>query len=487
MGKNRSLLWIVILATSCVGRAFAGSYAPQWMHALVSVPVPAHDEKTDAVKLYSEINVSVQSEDKIKRTVRVAYKILRPSGRQYGEVFVNFNSHEKISNLRGWCIPAQGKDFEVKEKEGAEVSLPKIEGSELVSDVKAKFITIPAADPGNIVGYEYEAEEHPLVLQDMWEFQGEVPSRESHYSLQLPAGWGHKSTWLNYPEVKPAESGSQLQWAVSDLKAIRPEEDMPPIQGLAGLMVVSFFSQGGSSSKSFTNWQQMGQWYVDLTNGRSDASPEVKQKVAALTASSPTQLAKMRAIAQFVQHDIRYVAIELGIGGWQPHYAAEVFTHRYGDCKDKATLMRSMLREIGIESYHVPINTERGSITPDVPAYQGFDHVILAIKLPDGVVDNSLTATLQHPKLGRLLFFDPTNELTPFGQIGGYLQDNYGLLVFSDGGELVKTAPSTGSDEWNYANGQACVGGKWNSEGRCHGVSSWRSRMEPAVGAPHRD
>jgi len=211
MGKNRSLLWIVILATSCVGRAFAGSYAPQWMHALVSVPVPAHDEKTDAVKLYSEINVSVQSEDKIKRTVRVAYKILRPSGRQYGEVFVNFNSREKISNLRGWCIPAQGKDFEVKEKEGAEVSLPKIEGSELVSDVKAKFITIPAADPGNIVGYEDEAEEHPLVLQDMWEFQGEVPSRESHYSLQLPAGWGHKSTWLNYPEVKPAESGSQLQ------------------------------------------------------------------------------------------------------------------------------------------------------------------------------------------------------------------------------------------------------------------------------------
>jgi hypothetical protein len=304
--------------------------------------------------------------------------------------------------------------------------------------VKAKFIAIPAADPGNIVGYEYEAEEHPLVLQDVWEFQAEVPSRASHYTLQLPAGWAHKSAWLNYPDVKPAESGSQLQWAVSDMKAIRPEEDMPPIQGLAGLMVVSFFPQGGNSSKSFTNWQQMGQWYVGLTNGRNDASPEIKQKVAALTASSPNQLAKMRAIAQFVQHDIRYVAIELGIGGWQPHYAADVFTHRYGDCKDKATLMRSMLHEIGVESYHVPINTERGSITPDVPAYQGFDHVIIAIKLPDDVNDKSLTAIYQHPKLGRLLFFDPTNELTPFGQIGGYLQDNFGLLVSSDGGELVK-------------------------------------------------
>jgi Domain of Unknown Function with PDB structure (DUF3857)/Transglutaminase-like superfamily len=436
--RTHRLIWILLLAASCASPAFAGSDAPQWMHALVNAPIPTHDEKTDAVKLYSETTVSVQSEDKIKRTVRVAYKILRPSGRHYGEVFVHFNSSEKISNLRGWCIPASGKDFEVKEKEGAEVSLPKIEGSELVSDVKAKFIAIPAADPGNIVGYEYEAEEHPLVLQDVWDFQAEVPSRESHYTLQLPAGWAHKSAWLNYPEVKPTESGSQLQWAVSDLKAIRPEEDMPPIQGLAGLMVVSFFPQGGSSSKSFTNWQQMGQWYVGLTNGRSDASPEINQKVTALTASSPNQLAKMRAIAQFVQHDIRYVAIELGIGGWQPHYAAEVFTHRYGDCKDKATLMRSMLHEIGVEAYHVPINTERGSITPDVPAYQGFDHVIIAIKLPDDVSDKSLTAIYQHPKLGRLLFFDPTNELTPFGQIGGYLQDNFGLLVSSDGGELVK-------------------------------------------------
>jgi hypothetical protein len=132
------------------------------------------------------------------------------------------------------------------------------------------------------------------------------------------------------------------------------------------------------------------------------------------------------------------VAIELGIGGWQPHYAADTFTHRYGDCKDKATLMRAMLKEIGIDAYHVPINTERGSITADVPAYQGFNHVILAIKLPENLNDPSLVATMQDPKLGRLLFFDPTNELTPFGQIGGYLQDNYGLLVAPDVGELVK-------------------------------------------------
>jgi len=421
----------------CVPRSSAGD-APQWMHALVSAPIPAHDEKTDAVVLYSEINVSVQSEDKIKKTVRTAYKILRPSGRGYGEIVVPFNSHEKISNFHGWCIPAQGKDYEVKDKDGMEVSLPKIEGSELVSDVKAKLLKIPASDPGNIVGYEYEREIRPFVLQDFWSFQGEIPVRESHYSLQLPTGWAYRASWINHPEVKPNEAGGQLQWAVSDQKEIRREEDMPPIDGVAGLMVVSFFPQGGISTSGFTDWQQMGTWYRNLISGRMDASPEIKQKVAALTAGSGvTTLGKMNRLAQFVQHDIRYVAIELGIGGWQPHAAPEVFSHRYGDCKDKATLLSSMLREIGIDSYHVSINTERGSVTPDVPAHLAFNHVILAIKLPDGLDDPTLVATLRDPKLGKILFFDPTDELTPFGQIAGNLQANYGLLVAPDGGELL--------------------------------------------------
>jgi hypothetical protein len=421
----------------CVPRSSAGD-APQWMHALVSAPIPAHDEKTDAVVLYSEINVSVQSEDKIKKTVRTAYKILRPSGRGYGEIVVPFNSHEKISNFHGWCIPAQGKDYEVKDKDGMEVSLPKIEGSELVSDVKAKLLKIPASDPGNIVGYEYEREIRPFVLQDFWSFQGEIPVRESHYSLQLPTGWAYRASWINHPEVKPNEAGGQLQWAVSDQKEIRREEDMPPIDGVAGLMVVSFFPQGGISTSGFTDWQQMGTWYRNLISGRMDASPEIKQKVAALTAGSGvTPLGKMNRLAQFVQHDIRYVAIELGIGGWQPHAAPEVFSHRYGDCKDKATLLSSMLREIGIDSYHVSINTERGSVTPDVPAHLAFNHVILAIKLPDGLDDPTLVATLRDPKLGKILFFDPTDELTPFGQIAGNLQANYGLLVAPDGGELL--------------------------------------------------
>jgi hypothetical protein len=432
------LFWVFSCLLTYASPLAASGDAPQWMHAVVNAPLPAHDEKTDAVLLYSETDVNVLSADKVRIVVHKAYKVLRPSGREYGTVLVFLNSNKKVTSLHGWCIPAQGRDYEVKDKDGMEVSPPKIEGSELIADVKARVLKIPAPDPGNIVGYEYEVEEHPLVLQDIWDFQEENPIREIHYSLQLPSGWEYKSSWLNYPEVKPTQSGSnQWQWVLSDLKGVRKEDDMPPLAGLMGQMIVSFFPQGGPTVNGFNNWKQMGNWYANLTSGRREPSAEIKQKVTDLTAKASTQLDKMKAIAKFVQEDVRYVAIELGIGGWQPHPAADIFNHRYGDCKDKATLMSSMLSAIGVESYYVVINTERGSVTADTPAHNGFDHVIIAIKLPDGIDDSSLIATVHHPKLGKLLFFDPTNELTPFGQIGGYLQANYGLLVTPDGGELL--------------------------------------------------
>jgi hypothetical protein len=427
--------------------------APAWMHNVVNAPIPPHDEKTDAVVLYSEEILTVQSADKMKRVVRKAYKILRPDGRQHGVVMVGFNAHSKVTALHGWCIPAQGKDYEVKDKDAIEISIPKIDGSELVSDTKDKLLQIPAADPGNIVGYEYEKEEQPLVLQEEWDFQEHDPVREARFTLQLPPGWEYKTNWLNHTGVKETASGTnQWQWTIGDLKGLRTEEEMPPWDGVAGEMVVNFYpSNGTTTAKTFQDWKQMGVWYLGLTQGRRDATPEIKQKVAALTSDAKTMLAKMQAIARFMQTDIRYVAIELGIGGIQPHSAAEVFQHHYGDCKDKATLMSTMLQEIGVPSYYVVINTERGGVTSDTPAQVGsFNHVVLAVKLPDEMNDPSLVATLQHPRLGKVLFFDPTNPLVPFGEIGGYLQSNYGLLATSDGGELLplpKQASNTNGTE----------------------------------------
>ena len=187
------------------------------------------------------------------------------------------------------------------------------------------------------------------------------------------------------------------------------------------------------------SWQDVGKWYAALASDRRIASPEIKQRIADLTAGSTDTLAKLRALAAFVQKEIRYVAIEIGIGGYQPHAAASVFSNRYGDCKDKATLLAAMLHEIGIDSSYVLVNTRRGVIAPDYPPGLNFNHVILAITLPEGVQNADLLAIVIHPRYGRLLLFDPTSTLTPLGYLPFYEQSNYGMLAAADGGELIRT------------------------------------------------
>jgi hypothetical protein len=432
IARSVALAWVFAVVPA------ARADAPAWMHNLASVPVPAHDEKTSAVLLYSEDVLTVQNNGKLKHLERRAYKILRPEGKEFGVVRADMSSETRVVSMHGWCIPAQGKDYEVKDKEASETALTGLENGELMSDVKSKFLRIPAADPGNIVGYEVEYEKQPYVSQDVWGFQHSVPVRESHFTLQLAPGWEYRAVWLNHAEVPPVSSGNnQIQWALSDIKAIRPEPKMPPWESISGAMLISLFPQGGKNA-GFKDWASMGKWEEALSSDRRDASPEIKGKVTELTQKAATPVEKMNALAAFVQKDIRYVAIQLGIGGWQPHRASEVFLHKYGDCKDKATLLSTMLQQVGIESYYLYINTERGVITPETPATRWFDHVILAIRLPDKIDDASLAMVFIHPKLGKLLIFDPTDEFTPFGQLSGELQASYALLVAPDGGELIK-------------------------------------------------
>lgn len=438
---RRGTIWptVVLLCWIVAPGAARAADAPQWMHALVNATLPPHDEKTDAVLLYYEEILNVQSNGKIKTIERRAYKILRPGGREHGTIYASYDSETRITGLRGWCIPAQGKDFEVKDKDVVETALYGVSNGELATDLRTKIMKIPAADPGNIVGYEVEHEDRPYILQDEWSFQHVDPVREARYTLQLPAGWEYKASFLNYPEMKATSTGSnQWQWVVNNVEAIRPEADMPPWGAVAGHMIVSFFPPGGGQTKGFANWNDMALWEEGLVRGRRDSSPEIKQKVAALTSAETSAMGKMAVLAKFVQNDIRYVAIELGIGGWQPHAANDIFSLHYGDCKDKATLMSTMLKEIGIDSYYVVVNTQRGAINENTPAVNWFNHVILAIKLPDGMSDPTLTALLQNKELGRLLIFDPTDEMTSFGYLRGELQANFGLLVRDSGGELVE-------------------------------------------------
>src|SRR6266849_8784353 len=195
---------------------------------VILAPVCVPTVKADAVNLYSEIIFSVQGDGKIKRIERQVYRILRPTGRSYGTVYASFDAESRINSIHGWCIPAQGKDFEVKDKDALETSLFGVQNGELVSDLRTKMLIIAAADPGNVIGYEIAHQVRPYVMQDIWDFQQQfVPVREAHYKLLLPSNWEFKAACLNHGEVKSSEAGAgQHEWVISDIEAIRPEEAM---------------------------------------------------------------------------------------------------------------------------------------------------------------------------------------------------------------------------------------------------------------------
>jgi Domain of Unknown Function with PDB structure (DUF3857)/Transglutaminase-like superfamily len=411
---------------------------PPWMQSQLGASLPQHDPDADAVTLYSDVNVVVTPNGKIRRTQRIVYRILRNQGARRAVVRLDFDAQSHITRMHGWSVPAEGKPYEVSEKDSVESALIGVLHGELMGDLRSKVLRIPAAVPGSTIGYEVEEELQPYALQDDWTFQDTIPVREARYSLELPPGWSYKATWINHPE-EPATraTATHWQWQVQDVQGIKPEFQMPPLAALEGRLAVSLVPPAGTG-ESFQSWRALGAWYRGLTLDRRVASADIKSKVAELTGSQTTTLAKMQALAGFVQSDIRYVAIELGIGGLQPHSAPNVFAHRYGDCKDKVTLLSTMLKEIGVESHYLIVNTTRGAVTDSTPVGLRFNHVILAVQLPQDTQDPTLPATLTDAKLGRLLLFDPTDTYTPLGQLAGALQGGYGLLVTPDGGELIQ-------------------------------------------------
>jgi transglutaminase-like putative cysteine protease len=414
----------------------AAESAPPWLKAAAQEKLPEYPSDTVAVILLDERQTTVKDSGEITTLHRGAFRLLRPEARKdYSDIFVDFDSETKISYLKAWTIAPNGREIAADPRNVVERSVyDDIE----FTDVRVEGVKFPEADTGSVVGYEYLQRGRPFIFEDNWIFQEDVPVRHARFALQLPAGWEFSSHWINHPEEKSQDSGpNQHAWALTDIPAIEVEPEMPPRSAIAGWVGFKYFPNDPAlRAKTNSSWKDLGVWFNGITQASRASTPAIKQKVAELTAGKTNPLQQMRALTEYMQKQVRYFAIEIGIGGYQPHPAADVFAHQYGDCKDKATLLSTMLREIGIESYYVIIDTNRGIVHPDYPSVR-FNHVILAIRLPDAVEDPTLYATRDQPGLGRLLFFDPTNEYVPLGYLPSYLQDNYGLLVTPEGGNLV--------------------------------------------------
>lgn len=295
-------------------------------------------------------------------------------------------------------------------------------------------------ETGYVFGYTIISEDTPLFYQDTWRFQGRLPTLLSRYSISLPAGWSASSITFNSPEIKPTVNGTTYSWEMRGLKPVPPEPMSPAIVNLVPRIAVNYGPDNKTQTRDrvFEDWTEVSRWATAMYDPQVVMDDNIAGKARDLTEGSQTELDRIRAIGNYVQN-LQYISIDIGVGygnGYRPRSSALVMSRGYGDCKDKANLMRAMLRALKIEAYPIAIYSgDPTYVRSQWASPRQFNHCIIAVKVSDSTVGPTV---ISHPTLGRLLIFDATDPYTPVGDLPDYLQGSMALLIAGEKGGLVQ-------------------------------------------------
>lgn len=359
--------------------------------------------------------------------VRARLVILSPRGDRFAGLGVVQDPFNRIDGLKIRVYDAAGKRvFEKKLKD-----MQKVCGFGasfmLYTNSCSYSIALPGPGYPYTIEYEYTQQSKSKFFWRQAFLQSYLPVQRATYRLTTKVEQpGHYKVYGLDIEPQVEEDGDKTIYLFesTDIPPVPNEDRMPPEVQYPGRIAFSphEFRFEDSEYGGFS-WREVGNWYRSLAADRYLAD----EQPAPLPDSDPRELA--RQAYDRVIDETRYVAVSIGIGGWQPHAAAETRDVGYGDCKDMTTLLVSYLRQAGIEAYPVLIAT-RGSavIDPEFPTFN-FNHLITA-----AIIE------------GDTLWMDPTCNLCPFGLIPDADQNVPVLLVTDTGGVILRTPESTAEE-----------------------------------------
>jgi hypothetical protein len=416
-------------AAFCASAAWAAKPqpAPQWAVDAAQTPTPAIAKNAAAAILMDEYTISVDEANRAVERERYAVRILKPQGRRYAHCEAEYDIDEKLNYFHSWTIGADGKQFQAMPADFADVGAydaPILQFSERIRELNP-----PGADPGAVVVCETEELLQPYMREEMWQVQHSIPAINQSLELDLAPGGHYADSWHRFPPVKPVElAGNRLRWEVKEMPALDLENihAAPDWWALAARASIHW---GDTAIRDRdAQWRAIGQWMGQLEEHRPDPTPEIAAKAQELTAGAPDLYTKLSRITDYIQKNVRYFVVLKGIGGWQAHPAGDIFRNRYGDCKDKTTLLISMLQAVGIHAHYFAVDHRRGFVDPEAPSHFS-DHMITAIEVPEGESDPRLMAKVKATNGKTLLLFDPTDEQTPVGLLRAALQGGWGFIA----------------------------------------------------------
>lgn len=397
-----------------------------------SFPVQKDYPESDGVVLYElhdvHLNVTedydLETVDNVTRVVRLFKHLNR-----HATITIEIPSWDKLTNLSARTVNPDGKVIPLSNDDFHRVT--GTGGNEVeYSDAKSVTFTFPAVEENSIIEYSYSLYSPYAFLQAGWMIQGSMPKLENIYRLTtsilvlLPPergglGWNWRYQWHNCDLGEPTftrnltpskltrEQTVTYEWVQKDIPPFRSEPMMPPASDY--LQYVEF------APADWKTWNDVSAWYnKNYFAPQLVTTEKIARKAASLVAGSQTETQKIGKIYRFVE-GLRYVAIELGEGGYRPNFPQTVLERGYGDCKDKSILLISLLRSEKIEAKPVLLlTTDEGSVNPKFPSWD-FNHMIVKVTT----------------RAGRVLWLDPTVNYCRPGEIP-YADQGANALVLND-------------------------------------------------------
>jgi tetratricopeptide (TPR) repeat protein len=324
---------------------------------------------------------------------------------------------------------ADGSVINAAPSDSQDLSAPIAREAPIYTDVRQKHVTVRGLRPGDVLEYHVIWKVHtPLAQNNFWleqdfsnleslivldeQLEVNIP-RESHVKLKTAPGID--------PVIRDQDERRIYLWKYANLKredksdkaesAKKKEEDTEP-------------KPPQIQMTTFQSWDEVGKWYAGLERERIVPGEKIRTKTAELLRGRNSDKEKIEALYEYVAKNFRYVSLSLGQGRYQPHAAGDVYANQYGDCKDKHTLLSSMLIAAGLRGNAALMNSTR-KIDADVPSPGQFDHVITAV-----------------PLAGETLWMDTTSEVAPFRLISPQLRDKKALLVPADSPARLESTPA---------------------------------------------
>lgn len=393
----------------------------------------------DAVRLEGSNKTTLSvKDDKILITKRYSAKtFLNTKGvNGRGEVSLKYEPpFSEITDIDAYTlVPDFDRDKYKKQKVRDIVDRKMIDEDVFHDGTRAKSFTFKGMMEGAITVLEYEEEYHEPFLVGREVFDPHIYSKTHTFSLEVEKGieieysyFNSDSSFYNY-WTEEKRGGIVHHWKIDEMETRKYEEGSPSglyVSPHIVYRIKSYVKSDGQVEKVLGNVDDLHRYYQNFIDDLSAPNEELKAITDSLVKGISDPRAKAKAIYDWVNRSIRYIAFEDGYGGFKPRDANFVCTKRYGDCKDMSNLMVQMMNYVGLDAYHVWIGTR------DIPyTYE---------EVPTGLSDNHMIAAVKLE--GEIYFLDATNKMLPFPYQSSFTQGKQALINLGPDDYLLKTVP----------------------------------------------